>query len=55
MSEQDRKPSGWIGRRMLDLKDQSKNWPAWKQEDLRERLSRDEVQRTRPETTSESE
>jgi len=48
MVDKGQKPSGWIGRRMEDLERESKDWPIWKQEDLRERLERDGVQCVEP-------
>lgn len=43
MTERDSKPSGWIVKSMSELERESKTWPAWKQQDLRERLERDEL------------
>lgn len=37
------KPSGWIVQRMSDLEEESRHWPAWKQQDLKDRLERDEL------------
>lgn len=44
MTERDPKPSGWIVKRMSDLERESKTWPAWKRQDLQERLERDALQ-----------
>ena len=43
MADKEQKPSGWILRRMENLERQSKTWPAWKQEDLKQRLKRVDV------------
>ena len=43
MADREQKPSEWIVRRMEDLNRESRTWPEWKQQDLKERLKADEA------------
>lgn len=39
MAKGEQKPSEWIVQRMATLDRQSREWPEWKQQDLKERLT----------------